>query len=283
MSYPPAAPQTYDHPFAYQLPTLTPAPVDAAPTQQLLAPPARNPEHRYAVPAPPHLQATPIHLGLRVIRIINLLDHIRLGIHMNAIPPGQPNGPPNTPRSPYNPRAHMPCPPTEERDFVIQPPRQKTKHHLSQPLADISNRNLSRSPIQTARLRLRISVLPLEPILQTSPARVQRARRRQTGQLASAHVPSSSAPLAKLDMNITGGSTTSQTSATCATGGAVSSKLGPLTPSTHHSRDPHDERVLELLSRVATGMTTPVATAPEQSMAGAGDGGTAGNLTDSND
>ncbi|CCA77121.1 hypothetical protein PIIN_11104 [Serendipita indica DSM 11827] len=171
MSYPPAAPQTYDHPFAYQLPTLTPAPVDAAPTQQLLAPPARNPEHRYAVPAPPHLQATPIHLGLRVIRIINLLDHIRLDIHMNAIPPSQPNGPPNTPRSPYNPRAHMPCPPTEKCNFVIQPPRQKTKYHLSQPLADISNRNLNRSPIQTARLRLHISVLPLEPILQTSPAR----------------------------------------------------------------------------------------------------------------
>ncbi|CAG7852965.1 SubName: Full=Uncharacterized protein {ECO:0000313/EMBL:CCA74620.1} [Serendipita indica DSM 11827] len=56
MSYPLAAPQTYDHPFAYQLPTLTPAPADAAPTQQLPTPPAQNPEHRYAVPAPPHLQ-----------------------------------------------------------------------------------------------------------------------------------------------------------------------------------------------------------------------------------
>ncbi|CAG7855256.1 SubName: Full=Uncharacterized protein {ECO:0000313/EMBL:CCA74620.1} [Serendipita indica DSM 11827] len=269
MSYPPAAPQTYDHPFAYQLPTLTPAPADAAPAQQLPTPPTQSPEHRYAVAAPLHLQATPIHLGLRVIRIINLLDHIRLGIHMNAIPPGQPNGPPNTPRSPYNPRAHMPCPPTEERDFPT------TGGHFQPQLELLANPD--GSPPFTH------FVLPLEPILQTSPARVQRARRRQTGQLASAHVPSSSAPLAKLDMNITGGSTTSQTSATCATGGAVSSKLGPLTPSTHHSRDPHDERVLELLSRVATGMTTPVATAPEQSMAGAGDGGTAGNLTDSND
>ncbi|CCA76941.1 hypothetical protein PIIN_10924, partial [Serendipita indica DSM 11827] len=88
-----------------------------------------------------------------------------------------------------------------------------------------------------------------------------------TGQLASARVPPPPVPT-KLDANMTGGSVTSQTSATSATGAGVSSKLGPLTPSTHHQRDPHDERVLELLSLVATGTTTPVATASGQTCEG---------------
>ncbi|CAG7855250.1 SubName: Full=Uncharacterized protein {ECO:0000313/EMBL:CCA77121.1} [Serendipita indica DSM 11827] len=278
MSYPLAAWQTYDHSFAYQLPTLTPAPADAAPAQQLPTPPTQSPEHRYAVAAPLHLQATPIHLGLRVIRIINLLDHIRLGIHMNAIPPGQPNGPPNTPRSPYNPRAHMPCPPTEERDFVIQPPDRKL-NITSANHCDISNRNLNRA-IQTARLRLRISFssgTDIANVTSASPEGSDVVKRDNCKRSRSVFIGTTS----QMDMNITGGVRRVKR-AQHVQRVVVSSKLGPLTPSTHHSRDLHDERVIELLSRVATGTTTPVATAPEQSMAGA-DGGTAGNLTDSND